>query len=88
MDHTALNTSLSSVRKVKWLRERMIGSSVKTLLMNHIKDFVLHDEPVDVDKLRKCLHMQVSMWDRFFFLFSYSTELSSPVSLPGSFLGE
>ena len=62
VDHTALNTSLSSVRKVKWLRERMIGSSVKTLLMNHIKEFVLHDEPVDVDKLRKCLHMQVSMW--------------------------
>ena len=68
MDHTALNTSLSSVRKVKWLRERMIGSSVKTLLMNHVKEFVLHDEPVDVDKLRKCLHMQVSMWFRFFFL--------------------
>ena len=60
VDHIALNMSLTSARKVKWLRERMIGSSAETLLMNHIKEFILHDEPVDVEKLRKCLHRQVS----------------------------
>ena len=60
VDHTALNMSLTSARKVKWLRERMIGSSAETLLMNHIKEFILHDELVDVEKLRKCLHRQVS----------------------------
>ena len=59
IDHTALNTSLTSARKVKWLRERMIGSSTETLLMNRIKEFILHDEPIDVEKLRKCLHRQV-----------------------------
>ena len=68
VDHIALNMSLTSARKVKWLRERMIGSSAETLLMNHIKEFILHDEPVDVEKLRKCLHRQVSYnrgWPQF-----------------------
>lgn len=59
VNHTALNTSLTSARKVKWLRERMIGSSAETLLMNHIKEFILHDELIDVEKIRKCLHRQV-----------------------------
>ena len=59
VDHIALNMSLKNARKVKWLRERMIGSSAETLLMNHIKEFILHDETIDVEKLRKCLHWQV-----------------------------
>ena len=59
VDHIALNMSLTNARKVKWLRERMIGSSAETLLMNHIKEFILHDETIDVEKLRKCLHRQV-----------------------------
>ena len=59
VDHIALNVSLTNARKVKWLRERMIGSSAETLLMNHIKEFILHDEPIDVERLRKCLHRQV-----------------------------
>ncbi|XP_020613124.1 E3 ubiquitin-protein ligase HERC2-like [Orbicella faveolata] len=64
VDHIALNMSLTNARKVKWLRERMIGSSAETLLMNHIKEFILHDEPVDVEKLRKCLHRQMERGQR------------------------
>ena len=59
VDHTALNTSLTSARKVKWLRERMISSSAEALLMNHIKEFILHDDPIDVEKLKACLRTQV-----------------------------
>ena len=59
VDHIALNTSLTSARKVKWLRERMISSSAEALLMNHIKEFILHDDPIDVEKLKACLRTQV-----------------------------
>lgn len=70
VDHTALNTSLTSARKVKWLRERMISSSAEALLMNHIKEFILHDDPIDVEKLKACLRTQVQRWSLVHYLFA------------------
>ncbi|XP_048589232.1 E3 ubiquitin-protein ligase HERC2 isoform X2 [Nematostella vectensis] len=52
-------TSLTSLRKVKWLRERLMSSSAETVLMKHIKEFVLTDEPIDVQMLHKSLENQV-----------------------------
>ena len=49
---------IASSRKFKWLRERMVGSSPHTTLLNQIKNFVLTDE-VDVNSLRSCLGRQV-----------------------------
>ena len=54
-----MNLEIASSRKFKWLRERMVGSSPHTTLLNQIKNFVLTDE-VDVNSLRSCLGRQVS----------------------------
>ncbi|XP_068720941.1 E3 ubiquitin-protein ligase HERC2-like [Montipora capricornis] len=59
VDYTEINTSLTSARKVKWLRERLISSSAEAVLMNHIKEFILDDDPIEVEKLRACLHKQL-----------------------------
>lgn len=40
----------------------MISSSAEALLMNHIKEFILHDDPIDVEKLKACLRTQVQRW--------------------------
>jgi E3 ubiquitin-protein ligase HERC2 len=53
-----VNLEIASSRKFKWLRERMVGSSLHTTLLNQIKNFVLTDE-VDVNSLRGCLGRQV-----------------------------
>ena len=53
-----VNLEIASSRKFKWLRERMVGSSPHTTLLNQIKNFVLTDE-VDVNSLRSCLGRQV-----------------------------
>ena len=54
-----MNLEIASSRKFKWLRERMVGSSPHTTLLNQIKSFVLTDE-VDVNSLRSCLGRQVT----------------------------
>ena len=39
--------ALSGLKKFKWLRERMKNVSSATVLMNHIKDFLLREEKID-----------------------------------------
>ena len=48
-------------RKFHWLKQRMTGSRCDTLLLQKIVDFVMYEHPIDIEKLRKSLHYQVSI---------------------------
>ena len=47
-------------RKLKWLKQRLTGSNAEMPLMNKIVEFILYDNPIDIEKLRKSLHHQVA----------------------------
>ena len=51
--------ALSGLKKFKWLRERMKNVSSATVLMNHIKDFLLREEKIDLEKITNAMHSQV-----------------------------
>ena len=38
----------------------MVEASAETLLMNHIRDFILHDEPISIEDLLAALFCQVT----------------------------
>lgn len=51
--------ALSGLKKFKWLRERMKNVSSATVLMNHIKDFLLREEKIELEKITNAMHSQV-----------------------------
>ncbi|XP_052077229.1 E3 ubiquitin-protein ligase HERC2-like isoform X2 [Mytilus californianus] len=51
--------TVSSSRKFGLLKQRMTGSKIDQGLVNGIVEFVLHEHPIDIEKLRRSLHHQV-----------------------------
>lgn len=61
-----LNT-VASVQKYRWLKHSVQGAFSQSSLMATIVDFALKEEPLDVEKMRKCLLKQVGVgvWQCF-----------------------
>ena len=57
---TPVYSVVTNAQKLKWLRQRLTGSTADTALMSRITEFILHEHPIDIEKLRKSLHYQVS----------------------------
>lgn len=55
-----LNT-VASVQKYRWLKHSVQGAFSQSSLMATIVDFALKEEPLDVEKMRKCLLKQVGV---------------------------
>ncbi|XP_028645043.1 E3 ubiquitin-protein ligase HERC2, partial [Grammomys surdaster] len=53
-----LNT-VTGVHKYKWLKQNVQGLYPQSALLNTIVEFALKEEPVDVEKMRKCLLKQL-----------------------------
>lgn len=53
-----LNT-VTSVHKYRWLKQSVQGAFSQSSLMATIVEFALKEEPLDVEKMRKCLLKQV-----------------------------
>lgn len=47
------------MHKYKWLKQNVQGIYPQSALLNTIVEFALKEEPVDVEKMRKCLLKQV-----------------------------
>lgn len=58
--HPLLNT-VASVHKYRWLKHSVQGVFSQSSLMGTIVEFVLKEEPLDVEKIRKCLLKQVTV---------------------------
>lgn len=54
-----LNT-VTNVQRYRWLKHSIPGAFSKCSLMGTIVEFALKEEPLDVEKMRKCLLKQVS----------------------------
>ncbi|XP_048453850.1 E3 ubiquitin-protein ligase HERC2 [Rhincodon typus] len=54
-----LLSSVASVHRYKWLKHNVQGSFPQSALMANILDFALKEEPIDVEKMRKCLLKQL-----------------------------
>ncbi|XP_072258440.1 E3 ubiquitin-protein ligase HERC2 [Pyxicephalus adspersus] len=52
-------SSVTGVHKYKWLKHNVQGSYPQSALLNTIVEFALKEEPVDVEKMRKCLLKQL-----------------------------
>nr|XP_034301897.1 E3 ubiquitin-protein ligase HERC2 isoform X1 [Crassostrea gigas] len=52
-------STVTSVQKFNWLRQRMTGHIPDMPLLNKIIEFVLYEHPIDIEKLRRSLHHQV-----------------------------
>ncbi len=57
---TVPTAALTNIKKFKWLRERVAHSSSVSVLMNHIKDFVLKEEKINLEKIMNAMECQVS----------------------------
>ncbi|OCT92505.1 hypothetical protein XELAEV_18015562mg [Xenopus laevis] len=53
-----LNT-VAGVHKYKWFKHNVQGTYLQSALLGTIVEFVLKEEPVDVEKMRKCLLKQL-----------------------------
>lgn len=53
-----LNT-VTSVHKYRWLKQSVQGAFSQSSLMATIVEFALKEEPLDVERMRKCLLKQV-----------------------------
>ncbi|XP_074649618.1 E3 ubiquitin-protein ligase HERC2-like [Tubulanus polymorphus] len=51
--------AVTNRKKYLWLKQRLTGAVPETTLMNKIVDFVLYENPIDVEKLRMSLCYQV-----------------------------
>ena len=51
--------TIQNRRKFGWLRQRLTGGTAQLGLMHKIVDFVLYENPINIEKLRKSLHHQV-----------------------------
>ncbi len=56
--HPLLNT-VANVQKYRWLKHSVQGAFSQSSLMATIVEFALKEEPLDVEKMRKCLLKQV-----------------------------
>lgn len=54
-----LNT-VTNVQRYRWLKHSVPGVFSQCSLMGTIVEFALKEEPLDVEKMRKCLLKQVS----------------------------
>jgi len=52
-------STVTGVHKYKWLKQNVQGLYPQSALLNTIVEFALKEEPVDVEKMRKCLLKQV-----------------------------
>ena len=50
---------VTSTQKFNWLRQRLTGSKAEMPLVNKIVEFVMYENPIDIEKLRRSLHHQV-----------------------------
>ena len=57
---TPLVSAVTNARKFQWLRQRLTGGQAETSLMSQIVEFVMYENPIDIEKLRKSLHYQVN----------------------------
>lgn len=57
--HPLLNT-VTNVQKYRWLKHSVQGTFFQCSLMATIVEFALKEEPLDVEKMRKCLLKQVT----------------------------
>lgn len=55
-----LNT-VANVQRYRWLKHSVPGAFSQSSLMGTIVEFALKEEPLDVEKMRKCLLKQVSV---------------------------
>lgn len=56
--HPLLST-VTNVHKYRWLKQSVQGAFSQSSLMATIVEFALKEEPLDVEKMRKCLLKQV-----------------------------
>lgn len=54
-------STVTGVHKYKWLKQNVQGLYPQSALLNTIVEFALKEEPVDVEKMRKCLLKQVKL---------------------------
>ncbi|KAL7983783.1 hypothetical protein Chor_000659, partial [Crotalus horridus] len=54
-----LINTVTGVHKYKWLKQNVQGLYPQSALLNTIVEFALKEEPVDVEKMRKCLLKQL-----------------------------
>ncbi|NXG76985.1 HERC2 ligase, partial [Baryphthengus martii] len=54
-----LLSTVAGVHKYKWLKQSVQGLYPQSALLNTIVEFALKEEPVDVEKMRKCLLKQL-----------------------------
>ena len=52
-------SAVTNGKKFAWLRQRLTGGTAEMSLMSRITEFVLYENPIDIEKLRKSLHYQV-----------------------------
>lgn len=55
-----LLSTVTGVHRYKWLKQSMQGLPPQSALLGTIAEFALREEPVDVEKMRKCLLKQVA----------------------------
>ncbi|XP_066478199.1 E3 ubiquitin-protein ligase HERC2 isoform X5 [Tiliqua scincoides] len=54
-----LINTVTCVHKYKWLKQNVQGLYPQSALLNTVVEFALKEEPVDVEKMRKCLLKQL-----------------------------
>lgn len=55
-----LLSTVTGVHRYKWLKQSVQGLAPQSALLGTIAEFALREEPVDVEKMRKCLLKQVT----------------------------
>lgn len=61
-----LLSTVTGVHKYKWLKQNVQGLYPQSPLLSTIAEFALKEEPVDVEKMRKCLLKQVKIEEKCF----------------------
>ncbi|XP_077153037.1 E3 ubiquitin-protein ligase HERC2 isoform X1 [Ranitomeya variabilis] len=58
-DWQPILSSVTRVHKYKWLKHSVQGAYPQSALLSTVMEFALKEEPVDVEKMRKCLLKQL-----------------------------
>ena len=72
-----LLSTVTGVHKYKWLKQNVQGLYPQSALLSTIAEFALKEEPVDVEKMRKCLLKQVNLLRSFFSVLDNTETLNS-----------
>lgn len=72
-----LLSTVTGVHKYKWLKQNVQGLYPQSALLSTIAEFALKEEPVDVEKMRKCLLKQVNLLRPFFSVLDNTDALNS-----------